>query len=69
MATQEATGNCKLCNRQVLIRRKATTHIFHFIMSLLTAGVWIIIWILCAVRIGGWRCTVCGSKASRRFFA
>lgn len=69
MAHQEAGGYCRSCGRNVLVRRKGTNHLLHLLLSLLTAGLWIIVWILCAIKVGGWRCTVCGSRASRRLFA
>lgn len=31
------------------MRRKKTSHIFHLIFSILTGGLWIVIWILCAL--------------------
>lgn len=65
MVYQEATGWCKGCGRQVMIRRKGTNHVFHLLMCIPTVGFWLIIWILCAIKIGGWRCTQCGMKASR----
>ena len=65
MAYQESTGFCKICNKQSMLRRKGINHIFHFFMSVVTLGLWIIVWIASAIRIGGWRCTQCGSKVSR----
>jgi hypothetical protein len=65
MADQEATGFCKTCNKQVMIRRKGTNHILHLILTILTGGLWLIIWILSSIKIGGWRCTICGSSVSR----
>lgn len=68
MAVQEATGYCKACNRQVMIRRKGTNHILHFLITLLTGGLWVIVWIFAAIKIGGWRCTMCGVKVNRDMF-
>jgi len=65
MAQQEATGFCKVCNKQVMVRRRGTNHILHLLLTIFTAGFWLIIWILCSIKIGGWRCTQCGSKAGR----
>ena len=31
------------------MRRKKTSHIFHLIFSVLTGGLWIVIWLLCAL--------------------
>ena len=62
MASEESSGFCEMCNKQVLVRRKGTNHLLHLILSILTAGVWIIIWILASIKIGGWRCSQCGSE-------
>ena len=67
MAVQEATGYCKNCNRQVMIRREGTNHVLHLILSIVTFGFWIVIWIFSSIKIGGWRCTMCGMSASRDF--
>ena len=61
MAVQEKSGFCSVCDKQVMVRREGTNHVLHLILSVLTAGLWIIIWILAAIKIGGWRCTQCGS--------
>jgi len=61
MAAQEKSGMCEACNKQVMVRRKGTNHILHLILSVLTAGIWIIVWILASIKFGGWRCTQCGS--------
>ena len=69
MAYQEATGWCKTCGRQVMIRRKGTNHILHLLLTIFTAGLWIIVWILVSIKIGGWRCTSCGRRVSRALFS
>jgi len=66
MGNQEASGFCKRCNRDVMIRRAGTSHLLHLFLSVITAGFWIIIWVLAAVKIGGWRCTQCGKGVSRK---
>lgn len=58
---QESTGFCRNCDRQVLIRRKSTNHVLHLLLTLCTFGLWLIIWLLVGVRVGGWRCSACGS--------
>jgi len=62
MATQETGKYCKTCQGNTLARRKGTNHILHLLLTLLTGGLWVIVWILTSVKIGGWRCTQCGSK-------
>ncbi len=63
MATQEKSGFCKKCNHQVIVRRKGTNHILHLLLAVVTAGIWIPIWLLLSIKIGGWRCSQCGSTA------
>jgi len=62
---QENTGYCKICEKQVMIKRKGTNHVLHLLLSIVTAGFWIIIWILCSIKIGGWRCSACGCKTKK----
>jgi hypothetical protein len=62
---EEASGYCTDCKKQVLIRRKGTNHLLHLILTLVTGGLWLIVWILCAIKIGGWRCSQCGAYAAR----
>jgi hypothetical protein len=64
----ESTGYCKGCNRQVMIRRRGTNHILHLLLTLCT-GVWLVVWVLAGIKIGGWRCSTCGRRASRALFA
>ena len=65
MGFQETGGYCESCERDVMIRRQGTSHVVHLIISLVTLGLWLPIWILASIRIGGWRCTICGNRAAR----
>ena len=69
MAMQEATGLCKRCDCQTLIRRQGTNHILHLIITVVTCGLWLIVWVLASVKIGGWRCSTCGGGVSRKMFS
>ena len=62
MAEEKKSGHCKDCEKQVVVFRKGTSHILHLLLTLVTAGLWLIIWFGSAVKFGGWRCTQCGSK-------
>ena len=62
MSWQEKSKYCKRCQRDVLVRRKGTNHILHLLLTVLTGGLWLIVWILVSIKIGGWRCTYCGIK-------
>ncbi len=68
MGYQEATGFCKNCKRQVRIQRRGANHILHLLLTIITAGLWIIVWILASIKIGGWRCSQCGLGVSRSLF-
>ncbi|ATG73659.1 hypothetical protein AN401_07145 [Zobellella denitrificans] len=62
MAEEKKSAYCKSCERRVVVFRKGTNHILHLLLSIITFGLWLIIWFGCAVKFGGWRCTECGSK-------
>lgn len=61
MAQQSKQGFCKTCNQMRLVNRPGTNHILHLLLSIITGGIWLIVWILTSVKIGGWRCSQCGS--------
>lgn len=56
----ETSKFCRACQRQVLARRPATNHVLHLIMTIITLGMWLPIWLLSSVKFGGWRCSFCG---------
>jgi len=62
MPFQKTQKFCKSCDKNILAERKGTNHILHLLLCFFTGGIWIPIWILHSIRIGGWRCPVCGSK-------
>jgi len=64
MGCLESTDYCKRCDKDVLIRRLGTNHIGHLILTIVTAGRWIIIGIFASIKIGGLRCSVYGRKTS-----
>jgi len=56
---------CTDCHSTVTIRRPR--HCCHFLLSVLTGGLWLIGWVWTCVRHGGgWRCTRCGSSEIRK---
>lgn len=62
MGMQFKGGFCKNCGQSRKVERRTANHVLHLILTILTAGFWLIVWILVAIRIGGWRCSACGSK-------
>ena len=63
MADERKGGFCPRCNQHVVVFRKGTNHILHLLLTILTGGLWLIIWVGVAVKFGGWRCTVCGNSS------
>ena len=62
MGMQETQKRCDDCGRLVLARRPGPNHVFHLILTILTGGLWLIVWILSIPRMGGWRCSGCGAR-------
>jgi hypothetical protein len=62
---KQASAYCHVCERRVLAIGKAPNHILHFLITMFTCGLWVIVWILLAAgTIGNYRCTRCGSPVS-----
>lgn len=61
MSDQRKGGTCAQCGKRVVVFRKGTSHVLHLILSILTAGLWLIVWLGTAIKFGGWRCAECGS--------
>jgi len=57
---QTKRGYCKECGRNVLLQKEQCNHILHLLLSLLTYGVWVLVWINVACRCK-WRCPHCGA--------
>jgi hypothetical protein len=66
MAQVESSGYCPTCKQRRLIRRRGTNHVLHLILTVLTLGLWGIVWIALAInnRSHPSRCTVCGTAVS-----
>ncbi len=60
MGIDQTTKMCRTCNKHTVAHRPGTNHILHLLLTVLTAGLWLVIWILSAIKIGGWRCSQCG---------
>jgi hypothetical protein len=61
-AMEYAAGHCNRCEEPMKVERPGTNHILHLILSVLTFGLWLVIWIGVAVKFGGWRCSKCGTS-------
>lgn len=62
MIEEKRGGFCKQCKENRVIFRKGTNHVLHLILTILTSGIWLLVWIVMSIKFGGWRCTICGSS-------
>jgi hypothetical protein len=63
MTVEISNGFCPKCGRGVKVERKGASHIIHFILTILTSGLWLIIWVICGIMGTKWRCLSCGGIA------
>lgn len=66
MSESKRSGYCKRCDEQRVVFRKRANHVLHLLLTVLTLGLWVVIWLGVAIQFGGWRCSVCGGKVSGR---
>lgn len=61
---------CRECQKRTKHERqfKDISHILHLLLSIITFGLWAIVWFLLIMLHdkGPWRCSVCGTKARFR---
>lgn len=63
MAVKTGGGFCFNCRKHVMTQRNAPDHVLHLLLSIVTGGLWIIVWIVVTANArGGSRCTECGHK-------
>lgn len=62
---QESFARCPSCQKQVRVHRPSTNHVLHLLLTFLSAGLWLPIWLLSCVSVGGWKCSECGKTTSR----
>jgi len=60
MGTEQASAYCKNCNKQVLVTRNTPNHILHLLLSLVTCGLWLLVWWSMSSEKKPWRCSQCG---------
>ena len=55
---------CEHCGKKTLHTQASLNHILHLILSIVTGGVWLVVWIFLAlVSDSAWRCSECGKAA------
>lgn len=62
MASNQVMSFCKTCGKQTMHLQPSTSHVLHLLMTILTAGLWLIVWFFVAQSNGSQKsCTQCGS--------
>lgn len=61
MGTVESTAYCPQCEDQVRITRQTPNHLLHLVLSVVTMGLWVIVWAMLAMEKRPWRCSACGA--------
>lgn len=69
MSSEQCQKFCERCKTHQLHARPGTNHLLHLLISLFLCGLWIPIWILSSLKIGGWRCQNCGTIAGQKLLA
>lgn len=59
---EETQKYCQDCKQNALVRRRGTNHLLHLLLTIVTGGLWLIVWILAVPKFGGWRCSQCGGR-------
>lgn len=61
---QKQTGSyCPSCQKNVMAVGSSPNHLLHLVLSFITAGLWLVVWLLLAIgTMGNYRCSQCGSK-------
>jgi hypothetical protein len=67
MAMHQTSAFCWSCDAQTLHQRPGVNHILHLLLSIVTLGLWLIVWLLVSIQVGGWRCSRCGRMKSSIF--
>jgi hypothetical protein len=58
-----ARRKCRTCGQKTASMKPGINHVGHFIVTILTGGLWLPFWMLAAIGGGGpWRCQQCGSR-------
>lgn len=63
MGIQKAQRYCRNDNRLVLAERQTPSRILHLLLTLVTAGLWLVVWVpLELFAPAAYRCPACGEK-------
>lgn len=67
MALCSIRAQCKTCQAPRLFQKEGTSNVLHLLLSVITFGFWLFIWIAMAVAnaFKPFRCTTCGQPKLR----
>ncbi len=68
MSTDQKMLNCRTCGKPTLHLVERPNHILHLLLSVFTAGLWLIVWVLRGMSEKRATCTVCGARYKRALF-
>lgn len=62
MGTTQDMQFCKHCDKMTMHIRPATSHILHLLLSVVTMGIWVPVWLLIGISnsMEKGKCSVCG---------
>ena len=59
------SGFCMICGGKHKLERPKANHVLHLVLSVVTIGLWLPMWLGSSIQFGGWQCSQCGSKKVR----
>lgn len=62
MAYARIVRRCRKCRERTMQNRKETSHLLHLVLSIVTGGVWLLVWLFLVLFPSRWRCEICGKK-------
>lgn len=65
MSVHTIRRTCSTCGQKRPFQKQGVNHVLHLILTIITVGVWVVVWILLALMNGftPYRCSVCGKAA------
>lgn len=68
MATEQTMKHCQQCQENTVHLVQKPNHILHFLLSVFTAGLWMIVWLSVSMTKPAPQCTKCGKKNGHESF-
>ena len=60
MGIKETAGYCGHCQKDILVRAQTPNHLLYLVLSIITSGFWLIVWVIICLRSSKWICSQCG---------